>query len=173
MTQAEIDAIKKTVKDNKVKSEKLELNELQIIETLSHFMDDAFQVPGTKFKFGLDPLINLIPGAGSLIGYVFSACLVLVLIKRGASSGLVAKMVGNVILDSAVGAIPFIGNIWDFGYKANRRNLNLMKEHYDEKKHQGSVVPLLFGTLLLFVFIFVALFIGLGFLISYLFSFIF
>lgn len=147
--------------------------EIKLIETVTSLMDNAFRVPGTKFKFGIDPILNLIPipALGSIIGYSVSSLLVLGMVRNGASSGLAAKMVFNVIIDAVIGAVPILGTIWDFGNKANTRNLNLMKEHYQEGKHSGSVLPVLIVVSITFVIILIGLIVGLSYAVSYLWKF--
>jgi hypothetical protein len=113
-------------------------NRLRWVEKLSYLLDEQFRVPGTKFRFGLDPIMNLIPFLGDMSGFFISAALVLTMAKNGASSKIVTLMVINIVLDATIGAIPVVGQIFDFFYKANTRNIQLLKEHYHEGKHQGS-----------------------------------
>lgn len=101
-------------------------------------MDEQFRLPGTNFRFGLDPIINLIPIAGDLGGFAVSTVLLLTMAKHGVSRKVLLLMTLNIVLDSTIGAIPIIGHIFDFAYKSNSRNIRLLKEHYDEGKHQGS-----------------------------------
>lgn len=101
-------------------------------------MDEQFRLPGTNFRFGLDPIINFIPVAGDLGGFAVSTMLLLTMAKHGVSRKVLLLMTLNIILDSTIGAIPILGNIFDFAYKSNSRNIKLLKEHYDEGKHQGS-----------------------------------
>lgn len=111
---------------------------LQWVEKLSYLLDEQFRIPGTRFRFGLDPIMNLIPFLGDMSGFFISAALVFTMAKNGASSKIVALMSINIILDATIGAIPVIGQIFDFFYKANSKNIKLLKEHYQEGKHQGS-----------------------------------
>lgn len=105
---------------------------------MSYLMDEQFRLPGTKFRFGIDPIINFIPIAGDLGGFAVSTVLLLTMAKHGVSRKVLIMMTLNIILDSTIGAIPVLGNIFDFAYKSNSRNIKLLKEHYDEGKHQGS-----------------------------------
>ena len=111
---------------------------LKWVERVSHLMDEQFRLPGTNFRFGLDPIINMIPVAGGIGGFAVSTVLLLTMAKYGVSRKVLLIMTLNIILDSTIGAIPIIGNIFDFAYKANSRNIKLLKEHYEEGKHQGS-----------------------------------
>ena len=114
-------------------------------------MDEQFQIPGTNFRFGLDPLINLIPMAGGLGGFAVSTVLLITMAKHGVSRKVLLLMTLNILLDSTIGAIPLIGNIFDFAYKSNSRNIKLLKEHYVEGKHQGSGKGIIFWIFLILI----------------------
>ncbi|WP_316812134.1 DUF4112 domain-containing protein [Pedobacter heparinus] len=113
-------------------------NKFPLLSRISYLMDEQFRFPGTKFRFGLDPILNLIPVAGDMAGLVVSAGLLIAMAKKGASNKLVVLMSLNILLDATIGAIPIIGQLFDFFFKANSRNIGLMKAHYLEGKHQGS-----------------------------------
>lgn len=132
--------------------------QLKWISRISNLMDNQFRFPGTNFRFGLDPILNLIPIAGDMAGLVVSAGLLMTLAKKGASNKLVVLMSLNILLDATIGAIPIIGQLFDFFFKANARNIKLMKEHYLENKHQGSgkgVIVWILIVLLLVIALFV------------------
>ena len=99
-------------------------------------MDSQFEIGG--FKFGLDPILNLIPFAGDAATGVVSFALVYSMHKHGASGKIVVKMLWNVLVDLVVGAIPLLGWVFDFYFKANDRNIKLLNEHYLEGKHTGN-----------------------------------
>lgn len=146
-------------------------NKLRWVEQLSYLMDEKFRVPGTNFRFGLDPIVNLIPYAGSFTGLVISGALILAMARHGASSRIVVLMAINVFLDATIGSIPVIGTIFDFFYKANKRNVRLLREHYYEGRHQGSGRNILLVAVLVLILLFV-LFVYLavkliGWLLSY------
>ena len=85
-----------------------------------------------------------------------NSILVVVLVRKGASGMLGVKMVGNILLDGVVGSVPLLGDLFDIRYKANYRNVQLMKEHYAEGKHGGSawwVIFLILGALMLMLFL--------------------
>ena len=124
---------------------------LKWVERVSHLMDEQFQIPGTNFRFGLDPLINFIPMAGGLGGFAVSTILLITMAKHGVSRKILLLMTLNIILDSTIGAIPLVGNIFDFAYKSNSRNIKLLKEHYDEGKHQGSGNGIIFWIFLILI----------------------
>ncbi|MDT3403665.1 DUF4112 domain-containing protein [Mucilaginibacter terrae] len=111
---------------------------LKWVERIARLFDEQFKVPGTNFRFGLDPIINLFPVVGDAAGIMVSAALILTMAQKGVSRKVLILMVLNVFVDGLIGAIPIIGQIFDFYFKANSRNIKLLKEHYDEGKHQGS-----------------------------------
>lgn len=121
--------------------------ELKNLKVLAKLMDSQFRVPGTDVKFGLDALIGLIPGAGDFVTFLVSGYMVTILANNGASGFVLARMVLNIVIDSLVGSIPILGDIFDVAFKANQRNLALMQQHYVEGRHRGGawkvVVPVL------------------------------
>lgn len=108
------------------------------IERFSRMMDSKFVIPGTKIRFGIDPLFSLLPVVGDLITYLISAMLIYTMHNHGASRKVVIKMIANSTLDAVIGAIPLVGTVFDVFYRSNDRNVRLLKEHYFEGKHQGS-----------------------------------
>ena len=97
--------------------------------TLTRVLDSAARVPGTSFRFGLDPLLGLIPGLGDMTGAALSAYLVLLASRHGAPKAVIMRMLGNVAVDAAVGTVPVLGDLFDAGWKANTRNLALLERH--------------------------------------------
>lgn len=79
-------------------------------------------------RYGLDPLIGLIPGVGDVIGSAFGLYIVSIAVRRGLSKAIVARMLFHLALDLGVGAIPVVGDVADFFYKANMKNLELLEE---------------------------------------------
>ena len=92
-------------------------------------LDSAFQVPGTKLRFGLDPIVGLIPGAGDLVTGLFSVIIVLHGVRRRIPKVIIARMVLNAGIDMLTGAVPLLGDLVDMAWKANVRNLALLEKH--------------------------------------------
>lgn len=105
---------------------------------MARMMDNQFKLPGTNFRFGLDPILGLLPVAGDLASFAMSATIILTIARHGASGKLVVLMLINLAIDTVVGSVPILGNIFDFAFKANERNVRLLRRHYDEGKYQGS-----------------------------------
>ena len=122
------------------------------VDRVAWLMDEKFRIGGSRFRFGLDPLINLVPFLGNIVGFGVSLMLVIVMWRNGASRKVVMLMTINVILDTTVGAIPVIGQVFDFFFKANTKNILLLREYYYQGKHQGKgndVLAVIFGLILL------------------------
>jgi hypothetical protein len=135
------------------------------LDLATDFLDDRFRIPGTNIRFGADFLIGLVPYAGDIISFVISGILIIAMARKGASGMVIVKMLGNVWIDGMVGTVPIIGDIFDLRYRANRRNLNLLKEHYEEGRHKGSawgviifILLALFVMVLLYVYVVYKLF---------------
>ena len=94
---------------------------------LASWLDEAIAIPGTSLRVGLDPLLGLVPGLGDALGLVASAYVVVVALRLGAPGSVAARMVANLLVDAAVGAIPVLGDLFDFGWKANTRNVALLE----------------------------------------------
>ncbi len=121
--------------------------ELKHLDAVAKIMDSQFRLPGTNFRFGLDAIIGLIPGAGDLSTFAISGYMIMVMSRNGASGFVLARMILNVVVDTLVGMIPFVGDIFDFAFKANIKNMKLMNQYYEEGRHRGGawklVIPLL------------------------------
>lgn len=126
------------------------------VERVSYLLDNKFNIGG--FRFGLDPLLNLIPYAGQFIAFGTSILLVLVMLRNGVGSKVAVKMLLNVIYDAFFGSIPFFGQIFDFFNKANQKNIVLLREHYFENKHQGSAKGLLISIFVVLLFTCIVIF---------------
>ncbi len=123
-----------------------QIPQLAWVDGFSRLLDTKFRIPGTSVRFGLDFLMGLIPGAGSVASLGFSGLLIITMARHGASGMLAARRIFNVVLDALVGFVPILGNLFDLFYKANYRNLQLMREFYGEDKHQGSAWPVIIGV---------------------------
>jgi hypothetical protein len=95
----------------------------------SVLLDSAFRVPGTNLTFGLDPILGLIPGLGDLTTPFFAALLLLHAVRLRIPRVVQLRMLINAAIDLATGFVPFIGDVFDFGWKANVRNLALLERY--------------------------------------------
>ncbi|SFS07562.1 protein of unknown function [Granulicella pectinivorans] len=106
------------------------------LDFLSHLLDDYFKIPGTTIRFGLDGIIGFIPGFGDIAGGVASCIIIIAAWLRGVSYVTITRMVVNVGIEAAVGAVPVLGNLFDIGWKANRRNYALLTGSLQEPVRQ-------------------------------------
>jgi len=106
------------------------------IEWLSTLLDTAIVVPGTNIRFGLDALVGLVPGIGDAITTLLSLYIVREARALGAPRLLIARMLANVALDGVVGAVPVAGDLFDVAFRANRRNVALLRQHLDRAERR-------------------------------------
>jgi len=109
------------------------------LEAVSRLMDSAFVIPGTTFRVGADAMLNLIPGVGLALSKGVSAYLIYEARQIGAPMSLIARMLANVGVDFVVSAIPVVGWVGDVFYRANNRNVELLRRHMDQV-YPGSAV---------------------------------
>ena len=107
---------------------------LAALRKWSVLLDSAFRVPGTRMTFGLDPILGLIPGLGDLTTPLFAGVLLLHAVRMKLPRVVQLRMVMNAVIDLAIGVIPVVGDLFDFGWKANVMNLALLERH----AHIGS-----------------------------------
>ena len=101
------------------------------LNRVAHILDDVFRIPGTNFRFGVDALLGLLPGGGDVAGGVMSAYTLLVALRVGAPVSVMLRMGANIAIDAIVGAVPLLGDLFDAGFKANRRNVDLLQRYVD------------------------------------------
>ena len=98
------------------------------LDALATLLDTAFILPGTNVRFGFDALIGLVPGIGDAITTAISLYIVHEARQLGAPAPLILRMLANVALDGFVGAVPLVGDAFDVLWRANRRNVRLLRE---------------------------------------------
>ena len=102
---------------------------LETLRRWAALRDNAFRVPGPDIRVGLDPILGLIPGIGDLATPVLSVLLLVHGARVRVPKIVLARMVINAIIDFTVGAIPVVGDLFDFGWKSNAWNLALLERH--------------------------------------------
>jgi hypothetical protein len=95
--------------------------------TLTRLLDSAARVPGTGIRFGLDPILGLVPGLGDVAGAALAGYMVLLGARAGASRTTIVRMIANVAIDAVGGTVPLLGDAFDVAFKANSRNLALLE----------------------------------------------
>jgi hypothetical protein len=104
---------------------------LRRLDALSHLLDNSIPVPGTQARFGLDAVIGLIPGFGDAAGAVVSAYVVVQAARLGASVPTLIRMLVNVGIEAVAGAVPVLGDLFDAAFKANARNVALLRREME------------------------------------------
>lgn len=107
------------------------------IDALARLLDTALVLPGTNIRFGADALIGLVPGIGDAISTALSLYIVNEARALGVPKLLLARMLANVALDGVVGAVPLVGDAFDVAFRANRRNIALLREHLARSEGPG------------------------------------
>jgi hypothetical protein len=106
-----------------------QLNKLRRIRKIARLLDTAIGIPGTKFRIGLDPILGLIPGGGDLVGAAISAYMIYLATSFGLEKSQISKMIQNIALETTVGFVPIVGDLFDAYFKANIRNLDILEQH--------------------------------------------
>lgn len=99
------------------------------VEKLAHVLDTLFRVPGTSWRFGLDALIGLVPGVGDALTAVASYTLLFAALRYRVPKIVILRMALNLGIDYVVGSVPVLGDLFDFAWKANVRNVELLQRH--------------------------------------------
>jgi hypothetical protein len=104
------------------------------ITALAKFLDSAFVIPGTNKRFGMDSVIGLVPGIGDAISAALASYIIWEARQLGLPRWKIARMISNVAIDTAIGAVPFAGDVFDVFFKANQRNLRIIHDHIGKKR---------------------------------------
>lgn len=129
------------------------------LRRLAWLLDDAIPLPG-GYRVGIDGIIGLVPGLGDALGLAASTWILWRARSFGVPRIVMARMLGNVLLEASIGAIPVLGDLFDFAFKANRRNIGLMEQYLTDERHVRReswvriVVALVLGLLAIAVVLF-------------------
>lgn len=127
-----------------------EQRSLTSLARLSRVLDGAIRIPGTEIRVGLDPILGLIPGLGDWAGALGSGYILLRAADMGAARPTLLRMAANIGIDLVAGSVPVLGDIFDLGWRANERNMALLRAHLDaperrRRADRGFVVALVLG----------------------------
>ena len=114
---------------------------LRDLELLAEWLDSRFRIPGTRIRFGLDSVLGLVPGVGDAVTTIPAAYMLFRAHQMGVPRSTLGRMGWNVALDLMVGAIPLVGDLFDLGFKANRRNYELLRQHLGQPPRTASTEP--------------------------------
>ncbi|MDX2084311.1 MAG: DUF4112 domain-containing protein [Candidatus Melainabacteria bacterium] len=111
---------------------------VQIAKKMATWMDSRFEIPLTGIRFGLDPLLSLVPGVGDALAALLSAYMMWLAWQLGLPKQVILKMLGNVVLDLLIGLVPYLGDLADVAWKANLRNALLLETAYQQHATQPA-----------------------------------
>ncbi len=109
------------------------LKSLRNLKRIARFMDNGWGIPFTRFRFGADSVIGLIPGGGDLLTMLVSLYLVIKAHEMGAPGSLLIRMLGNVAIDTGLGSVPVLGDIFDMFFMSNIKNMDLLTDFIRQK----------------------------------------
>jgi len=110
------------------------------LERLADLLDTRWRIPGTRIPIGLDGIASIFPVVGDSATGVVAAYLVFQAARLGVPRSMLLRMAGNVGLDWAVGSIPVLGTLFDIGFKANRRNMRLLRRHLERERDRNPAL---------------------------------
>jgi hypothetical protein len=150
-----------------------ELRRLERLRRVATLLDNAIPIPGTRYRIGLDPILGLVPGIGDAIGAALAGYILVEAVRFGVPRSVLARMLLNLGVDTAVGAVPALGDLFDFVWKADAKNLVLLQQHLDQpvaaRRSSRRAIALVVALVALLAIGAVALVILLGQLLSLLF----
>jgi hypothetical protein len=127
-------------------------NPMEHLESLAWMLDSSIQLPGTRFRIGLDSLIGLVPVLGDIVGAALSSYILWVASSMGVPRVTLLRMALNVALESAAGIVPGFGDLFDMAWKANKRNVEILKQHRSDpqgaRRRDWVFIVLLLAALL-------------------------
>ncbi len=128
---------------------------LNRMRQLSRVLDGAFVIPGTNQRMGLDPLLGLIPGGGDTVSAALSSYIIIEAALMGLPRSALMRMVLNLAIDTIIGSVPILGDLFDVFAKANLRNMQIVENHAQAPRASAKVdklfILLLIGGLITFV----------------------
>jgi Domain of unknown function (DUF4112) len=126
-----------------------------LFKWIAIIMDGLLRVPGTKFRFGLNPLIDFVPVIGDVSAALASVSVLIYAVSRGLPKVLLARMALNILINELVGMIPVLGSAFAFWFRANKRNYDLFQGHIDLPSRSRKSDWIFVGTILGLVFMIV------------------
>jgi hypothetical protein len=127
--------------------------DLVALRRFAFLMDEAFVLPGTRIRVGIDALLGLIPGIGDVIGAALSTWIIAGALRHRVPPMVIARMVLNVAIDLIFGAVPVAGDVFDFMYEENMMNMRLLEKHRDRHRppRSASQIALVLGAIVAFL----------------------
>jgi hypothetical protein len=127
----------------------------QTLRRLAYILDELVRIPGTNIRVGLDALLGLLPAGGDIAGGVMSAYTLVAAHRLGAGPLVISRMAVNIVIDTLVGAVPLLGDLFDAGWKSNKKNIELLDQYLADpapvKRSSGAVVAIVIAVLIAFI----------------------
>ena len=140
---------------------------LGLLRQVAKLLDSAVPVPGTSFRFGLDPILGLVPGLGDIVSPLFTVGIIWQARDLGIPRVVMMRMIINVAIDTLVGLVPVVGDLFDFAWKSNNMNMALLEQHaYEERGSSASDWTFVTISIALLVVIAAVPFLLLGWLLN-------
>jgi hypothetical protein len=141
------------------------------LDDLARYLDGLFRIPGTDWRFGLDALIGLVPNVGDTLTSLASFYILFSGVRYGVPKITLLRMALNIGIDYLVGSIPFVGDAFDFFWKSNQRNMDLIRERATGKgKGKTSDYVFIFGLIGILILILIGSIIASGVILYYIFT---
>lgn len=136
-------------------------NTVRRLRRFSYLLDSAIRIPGTPYRIGIDPLLDILPIGGDFIGAALSIYIVFEAARMGVSRPILVQMVSNILLDTVIGTVPVLGTVADAVWKANGKNIDLLETELNipqsQKKADWLFLALLIGGLLIAIVVLAAI----------------
>ena len=131
-------------------------SDLVALRRFAFLMDEAFEIPGTRMRIGADALLGLIPGIGDVIAGVLSTWIVAGALRHRVPARIIFRMIVNIAVDLLFGAVPLAGDVFDFMFEENVKNMRLLEKHRDRRRPPRSFAQIAFAAsaIALFVILF-------------------
>jgi hypothetical protein len=135
------------------------------VRVLAKLLDNSISIPGTRFKFGFDAIIGLIPGVGDVLGAILSGYIVLEAARAEVPPITLARMLANIGIDTLLGTIPAAGDVFDAMWKSNLMNVALLEQHLGApgaagRERRGSTRTIIFAVIVLLLILAAGLALG-------------
>lgn len=139
--------------------------QLESARAVARLLDRSFRIPGTSLRFGLDPILGLLPVGGDVLAALGSGWILYVAWRNGAPPGMIGRMLVNVLVDTLVGAVPVVGDLFDAGWQANARNVGMLEKWLGEEGSRRHHSPAILVGIVLALLLLVAGVVGLVWLV--------